>query len=737
MILLFIPILTISYFSFNYFSKVIDIEIRNFSLNSIAKVRNVIDMQLQQLEKICVQMYSDEIFSSFYIKDNPINAMQAKKALYNYDVTNDFVHELFFYIRSDKLLYSSLSSYSISSFLKSYSYLHWDQTSFYNDINNCCKPLWRPSERVMTYNNIKPENFITYLYPLPTKNSKPYATVIMLIKEDTVKNLINYNLSNNSGNTIIMDTDGNIIVAYNKSDYLNSEEFRNSIAILDPQETYQIPINGVQYLCAYVQSDKTGWKYLNFIPLKEATKKSTNMKTIISLLTASVLALGGVIIYFLMYINYKPIKQLKEFAEASWEKMPYVRNELEVAKLAISNLLKNTNLLNEKVSSNRVAIREFLLQKIINGEINNVSELNNSGADVDVIFTKSCYRAAILLFDNTESLNTIKSKNFITQIEEFFPEEIECYCKNCFDKGRLVLLMCTENISDNMFEEYFLDLQRHLYDNYSLKVTIGIGNEYSEISQIGKSYIEASTAIDYRLVYGNYRVLFFSSSIKNSSTFDYFPSKLLETLELSILQGKTDEISDTISKIVTVIRENNTPLVIARCISFDIINTIIKTTSKLGRFFYTRGKYPDVLSLVRFQTVEELAEMVNIICEDICDFVQSSKEENDPNIIIDEIHQYIWDNYQNCDFSIQTMADHFETSPSNLSHFYKRHMSKNIIEFVVDLRIMKAKELLITSDYTINKIISDVGYYDASTFIKKFKKIVGVTPGEYRRLYKH
>jgi AraC-like DNA-binding protein len=44
-----------------------------------------------------------------------------------------------------------------------------------------------------------------------------------------------------------------------------------------------------------------------------------------------------------------------------------------------------------------------------------------------------------------------------------------------------------------------------------------------------------------------------------------------------------------------------------------------------------------------------------------------------------------------------------------------------------------AKELLSTSNFTVNEIAIKLGYFQTSSFIKKFRSIEGTTPGEYRK----
>ena len=55
------------------------------------------------------------------------------------------------------------------------------------------------------------------------------------------------------------------------------------------------------------------------------------------------------------------------------------------------------------------------------------------------------------------------------------------------------------------------------------------------------------------------------------------------------------------------------------------------------------------------------------------------------------------------------------------------------IKFVQNIRINKAKQLLIDENVSINKIAFECGYNDAFYFSRIFKKVTGVTPSEYRK----
>ena len=88
------------------------------------------------------------------------------------------------------------------------------------------------------------------------------------------------------------------------------------------------------------------------------------------------------------------------------------------------------------------------------------------------------------------------------------------------------------------------------------------------------------------------------------------------------------------------------------------------------------------------------------------------------------------------EFSLQLIADHFDMSVSGFSYHFKKTMGQNFKEYIDQLRIQKSIALLRRSDETLEPISQQTGYSNTSSFIRSFKKNVGITPGQYRDLNK-
>ena len=84
------------------------------------------------------------------------------------------------------------------------------------------------------------------------------------------------------------------------------------------------------------------------------------------------------------------------------------------------------------------------------------------------------------------------------------------------------------------------------------------------------------------------------------------------------------------------------------------------------------------------------------------------------------------------DFSIYVLAERFHISISHLSNLFKKEMMMSFSDYLWELRLRKAKELLTETDLSIDEISIKVGYTSSAGFRKKFKADMGMSPVQYR-----
>lgn len=86
------------------------------------------------------------------------------------------------------------------------------------------------------------------------------------------------------------------------------------------------------------------------------------------------------------------------------------------------------------------------------------------------------------------------------------------------------------------------------------------------------------------------------------------------------------------------------------------------------------------------------------------------------------------------DLSLEEVAQQAHFNPSYFSSYFKKYTGMSLINYLMELRLKRAKELLKNPEIRIREITNELGFHDTRYFARIFKKITGVTPSEYRSI---
>lgn len=98
---------------------------------------------------------------------------------------------------------------------------------------------------------------------------------------------------------------------------------------------------------------------------------------------------------------------------------------------------------------------------------------------------------------------------------------------------------------------------------------------------------------------------------------------------------------------------------------------------------------------------------------------------------LQQIHQYIQDRFAE-PLSLDFLADHFAISSSYLSRSFKKRYQIGLVDFITQVRMEKARQLIQSSPLPLTEIAAAVGIPDPKYFSRVFKRAVGCSPAEYR-----
>jgi len=101
--------------------------------------------------------------------------------------------------------------------------------------------------------------------------------------------------------------------------------------------------------------------------------------------------------------------------------------------------------------------------------------------------------------------------------------------------------------------------------------------------------------------------------------------------------------------------------------------------------------------------------------------------------VVEKAKKYINENFRE-NVTLKDVADFVSMNSSYFSELFKSETGTNFIDFLTEIRINTAKDLLENSEIKVKEIGYLIGYENNTYFNRVFKKRVGVTPSEYGRI---
>jgi len=124
------------------------------------------------------------------------------------------------------------------------------------------------------------------------------------------------------------------------------------------------------------------------------------------------------------------------------------------------------------------------------------------------------------------------------------------------------------------------------------------------------------------------------------------------------------------------------------------------------------------------------------ICNDIDIWTGDEYYLNHPNNLIRNVCEYIILNF-NLDITLKTISKQFYISPNYFSYLFKEQTGENFHDYLLKVKIEKAKILLTETNYKAYEVSHIIGYSEPAYFSKLFRKYTGNNPTEYRKTMKN
>lgn len=275
-------------------------------------------------------------------------------------------------------------------------------------------------------------------------------------------------------------------------------------------------------------------------------------------------------------------------------------------------------------------------------------------------------------------------------------------------------------------------IQQTMRDFMNLTLSAGVSSVVPSFRYLKVAYQEADRALRRTFFDGIGRILYFEDIVEQppgNEEVDQAAAQARELAFVNLLESGNE------AKLTAFFESFRSDLASARADERTIREAYIRLTEIIGtRIPYAhrprlhkedRSPYEAVLSA---DTWEDMHRIVFAYASQCCRNDHRSPDQRSyADMAVEMIQRYYAE-----DISLQSVACQINVNPSYLSRIFKQEKGENFVAYLTRIRLERAKSLLESGRYKVYEVADKVGYHNYTYFSKIFKKVVGVSPEEYR-----
>lgn len=381
-----------------------------------------------------------------------------------------------------------------------------------------------------------------------------------------------------------------------------------------------------------------------------------------------------------------------------------------------------------------------------------VFEINNNESEIIEklkLFDININNFVFIVIENDADENSVNTQydkhlyqfGIINSFEEILTEEYEVHVM-ILNSNRVGFIIqnksqSIKNINITEILEKAAYLQEMIGNAFGISISIAISTEGSSVLELPKKHKECQYILDYKSYLGNNSIIQYSDL---NSFFKYEDYSLLERFKKQLLEGvkagNEALVKSSLESINNFIASNTISINYLKNFFYSALSSInnIRISVLAANSDKKHEEGRDIASLIKLieksDNIEELTCLLQQVALNIAKKVNNYNNKS-IRVILRKAIDYINEHYSE-PLTLNEVAEHTYVTTFYISRMFKKELGISFIDYLNDIRIEKAKELLKDVRYKSYEVASLVGIPDPHYFSKLFKKYSGISPSEYR-----
>lgn len=516
----------------------------------------------------------------------------------------------------------------------------------------------------------------------------------------------------------------NTIIANNSELEVKVDDIRDDSQYSSKYDKYYVNISDLSLL---------GWKIACFTPKSEFLNLNRFFRFNAIALLLLFLIIGTGIAVIFSKIIYNPIRQVRKRISEFSDSYYWENNEFEYIENKIKNLATDREeYINKSKNFAQRYINQELISLIENNQINEAEYLRQQ-LNENYLTLGNNYRCINIKFDFSESVVYPTHSKIIANFQSIISQNL-AYVKSAIPliyHNSMVVFIVNEISADQPREisricKELIDSLNNDDDSYSVR--IGIGGIQNDILKIQDSFLQANTALLSLLPDENNQIMEYSETWTGQHNYD---RKIISN---AILSRDIEKIQAVLEDEIYAIKKEKVEYPVACAIIDDIYDFCEEIMSamrvEIGVYSARRIEKIDYITILLSYEIDITPILAHIIKTiGSLKVVDSSKKDETAKVIKDYIDQNFCK-----EVSLDIISDSINVTAKYISRVFKNEYGMNLIDYLQYRRVEKIKELLLTN-MSLERIASSVGINNRTTFTRTFRKVTGLSPGEYRKYH--
>ncbi|TDG00850.1 AraC family transcriptional regulator [Paenibacillus piri] len=577
--------------------------------------------------------------------------------------------------------------------------------------------------------------------PIAAAASKPRAMLIINMSYSVLESYLAQNQQ--LGSIYVLNAEREPFLASYSSPKLQDDMIANLKSATGSSGFFK----GNDLAVTYKVAQYNNWSYVSVVSIDAITKESKKIALITLNACLAIFILFAAAAWYGSRKMYTPIRKLFITMEELGDGAADLKKRDEFAYLEdrFHTLFSSRKELEQLHRVQMSQMKEFFLLKLFMGQI---TESEFSFKCDTYGFTARKKALAVL----TLQIDTLQGSRYLDRDKELLLFAINNIVNELIPADRMVgallldqsqvSLMTSEKEDPEELKAVFYEtselIKLKVHELLQLNISIGISRPFVKYTGAMDAYTEALEALKRRISLGNDIILHYDDieTVSGNKGSAIASLNHVEDYMINALKGGDDVAAiQHFDEYVSSIMDRGVQFNDFQILMLQLITRIYQLVQQQGGSLdQLVGSNSTVAHFMKLNTVQGIsAWFKKDLLPPTLAFVKQRVESQYLNTA-HQMVQMIHEQYDQ-DISLESCADQLKFHPVYLSRVFKKEIGVTFIEYLTDYRVSMAKQLLETTNLKISEIAERLNYNSSTGFIRTFRKITGVTPGQYREAH--